>query len=105
MSAFNDKVSKPSVAARIEKIRWLSCVRIQRGYVRPLVMVAVVTREGEVLKVGQSAVLRGNDMVGLMWSENVVLVYEAILATTRGPLSHRRSNCRRNPGTHELRAM
>jgi hypothetical protein len=58
-------VLSPSIVSRVEKATNRSGLWVDSGNIRPLVAVAVSTRESEVAGVGGAAMLLRNDMIDL----------------------------------------
>ena len=82
------EVIVPTVDARIEKRRQLTCHRIKAGDVRTFVSIARTATLREVVERGQSAMLSCDDWVTGKALAVIRLRHQAILAAIRRPQSN-----------------
>ena len=83
----------PVVATRVEEHRHGIVQRIDPGQIWPLVQVAAVAGEGEVVDVGRAAVLLRSNVFDMKHRVNAELGQMAILATVRGAFANELPEC------------
>ena len=84
---------RPSIATRMKKRDKLLAHRVDTREIWPLVGVAAVTRESQIVRVVGPTVLLGSDVFDVMSEAALLLAKEAILAAVTGSLSNQGPSC------------